>query len=195
MARQTTLLTAHKGVDLHAATAVRVMQQRLDGGDKLVALCRCECHTFWDDADGYAIGALLEIGRYFNPNKHHYGHFELDGAEDWRDTTAHQDHELPEPWPGAASGSDLPDASVSLYDRLLGGRIPDGCRAVDVCAFPLGTRPQLLSGILWRLILRVRNGQTEQQTTELAQKLVVTRSGKSGLLVNPHMEGWLVAVR
>ena len=33
---QTTLLTSHKGVDLHAATAVRVMQRRLEGGDALV---------------------------------------------------------------------------------------------------------------------------------------------------------------
>ena len=33
MSSPTTLLTAHKGVDLHAATAVHVMQERLDGGD------------------------------------------------------------------------------------------------------------------------------------------------------------------
>ena len=75
---QTTLLTSHKGVDLHAATAVRVMQRAPRGRRRACArLHRCELHTFWGEADGRRIlDRLLEIGRFFNPNKHHYGHFE-----------------------------------------------------------------------------------------------------------------------
>ena len=68
---QTTLLTSHKGVDLHAATAVRVMQRRLEGGDALAALHRCELHTFWNEGDGRRVADLLEVGRFYNPNKHH----------------------------------------------------------------------------------------------------------------------------
>ena len=84
---QTTLLTSHKGVDLHAATAVRVMQRRLEGGDALQALYRCEMHTFWGEGDGRAVPELLEIGRFYNPNKHHYGHFETSDGPGWLDST------------------------------------------------------------------------------------------------------------
>ncbi|PIE75993.1 hypothetical protein CSA17_04515 [bacterium DOLJORAL78_65_58] len=34
MSRQNTLLTSHKGVDLHAASALLVMKDRLEGGDR-----------------------------------------------------------------------------------------------------------------------------------------------------------------
>ncbi|HPF71859.1 MAG TPA: hypothetical protein PLQ13_14395, partial [Candidatus Krumholzibacteria bacterium] len=104
MSRRITLLTAHKGVDLHAATAARVMRGRLDGGDRLVALHRCELHTFADDAAGVSAARLLDNGRYFNPNKHHYGHFELEGAAAWTDASGGA---LEAGWPGAARGSDL----------------------------------------------------------------------------------------
>ena len=73
---QTTLLTSHKGVDLNAATTLLVMKDRLKKKHLLKGPYRCEMHTFRGEAGGLSIGRLLEIGRYFNPNKHHYGHFE-----------------------------------------------------------------------------------------------------------------------
>lgn len=73
MSRQNTLLTSHKGVDLHAASALLVMKHRLEGGDRLVNLLRCELHAYWDEAT--TMERVLNTGRYFNPNKHHYGHF------------------------------------------------------------------------------------------------------------------------
>ena len=76
MSRQTTLLTSHKAVDLHAATAFRVMRERLDGGETLQGLFRCEMHTFSPQESGLTMERLLGAGRYFNPNKHHFGHFE-----------------------------------------------------------------------------------------------------------------------
>jgi hypothetical protein len=198
MSTQTTLLTAHKGVDLHAATAVRVMRARLEGGDALVRLNRAECHTFWTGAGAPAGGGrdapqvrhLLENGRYFNPNKHHYGHFDLD-----RDNALWTDEEsrgaaLPAVWPGELVDTDLASAA-GLYDHLLGGGPNPDEAAVDVCAWPLGQAGPVLSGVLWRLVLRPER----RDPGRLAERLVVTRTGSIGLLVNPHMEGWRVAVR
>jgi hypothetical protein len=189
---QTTLLVSHKGVDLHAATAVRVMQRRLEGGDALRALHRGELHTFWDAGDGRRVSDLLEIGRFFNPNKHHYGHFELaEAGEPWLGDLAQGGAALDPIWPGSAVASDLAPVDAGLTDRLLGGTVPDGHVAVDVAAFPLGEPGPILSGVLWRLIL-VDDGRDPGR---LADKLTVARSGDQGLLVNPHLHGWLTAVR
>jgi hypothetical protein len=195
---QTTLLTSHKGVDLHAATAVRVMQRRLEGGDALAALRRCELHTFWNEGDGRRVADLLEVGRFFNPNKHHYGHFELEheGAP-WLVTSPRQESAelcggpLPEGWPGRAVASDLDAADGLLLDRLLGGPVPPEHVAVDYATFPLGETGPILTGVLWRLVL----ADDGRAPARLAERLAVTRAGDQGLLVNPHLHGWLVAVR
>ena len=189
---QTTLLTSHKGVDLHAATAVRVMQQRLEGGDALRALYRCELHTFWGDGDGRTVADLLQVGRFFNPNKHHYGHFEIvaDGP-DWFDGVTRGGGELDPAWPGAVQAGDVESRPADLLERLLGGPIPDDCVAVDMVAVPLGEPGPILTGVLWRLVL----ADDGRDPLRLADRLAVTRSGDRGLLVNPHMHGWLTAVR
>ena len=193
MATQTTLLTCHKGVDLHAATAWRVMRDRLRGGERLVALRRAEYYTYWeDDPDGRRLAELLDTGRCFNPNKHHYGHFALaDAGAAWSGNEADcRGGNLPAGWPGEARGSDLP-AGGDLYARLLGGAPAAPLAAVDVCAFPLGESGPVLGGVLWRLVLETgREG-----AGELADRLVVARGSREGLLVNPHMQGWLLAVR
>ena len=84
---QSTLVTSHKGVDLHAETAGRVMMRDLEGGDRLVRLARADFHTFWHESGNEApesIARLLGVGRFFNPNKHHYAHFVLQNAgADW----------------------------------------------------------------------------------------------------------------
>lgn len=189
MSAQNTLLTSHKGVDLHAATAVHVMQRRLGGGDALVALHRCELHTVWEAPGAPAIADLLEIGRYFNPNKHHHGHFRLDGAvASW---SAGAGTALDAAWPGTPVASSLSPLPADLYDRLLGGAPAAGCVAVDVAAFPLGDAGPVISGVLWRLVL-VDDGR---DPLRLADRLAVVRSGDQGLLVNPHLEGWLTALR
>ena len=188
---QTTLLTSHKGVDLHAATAVRVMQRRLEGGDALQALHRCDLHTFTGAGDGRTVPELLEIGRFFNPNKHHYGHFELEaGAADWTaGLTAGQ--ALAAGWPGRAVASDLPDPDNALLDRLLGGPAPAGTVAVDIAAVPLGDAGPILTGVLWRLVL----ADDGRDPGRVADRLAITRAGDQGLLINPHLHGWLTAVR
>ena len=191
---QTTLLTSHKGVDLHAATALLVMKDRLEGGHFLEGLLRCEMHTFWGDADGLSIARLLDIGRYFNPNKHHYGHFDLvGGGPSWLDG-APADNVLAPEWPGRAEGTDLDlpvGEGVDLYQRLLGGVPADGVSAVDVVSYPRGQEGPLLSGVLWRLLIR---GDAES-SLEIGCKLAVASHRKEGLLVNPHMESWLAVVR
>lgn len=178
-------------MDLHAATAVRVMQHRLAGGDALRALHRCELHTWWNGAGGQAVADLLGIGRYYNPNKHHYGHFELDRGADWRRDAAPGGGALDVAWPGRAIASDLEPLGENLLTALLGGPVPSGCVAADVASFPLGEPGALLSGVVWRLWL----ADDGRDPARLADRLAVTRSGAQGLLVNPHLHGWRVAIR
>ena len=194
---QRTLMTCHKGVDLHAATAERVMRRRLEGGEGLAGLARAEFHTFWQVGDGSApetVERLLTVGRYFNPNKHHFAHFVWRGAgTPWTGIPARGDP-LPDGWPGEVVATDLPAGGGAVLDRLLGGAIPDGAisagvSVVDVCAFPLGETSAVLSGVLWRLALAP--GTAAAAT--LAGRLVETRSAREGLLVNPHMQGWLAS--
>jgi len=190
MSRQNTLLTSHKGVDLHAASALLVMKDRLEGGDRLANLLRCEMHTFWDGAADMA--RILDTGRYFNPNKHHYGHFRAEGlTESWFGCTDCRGRMLPAGWPGELADTDLEDFTDrrALYDRLLGGAPADGQTAVDVVAFPLGQDGPVLSGVLWRLLL---TGDAAE-AIEIGQGLAVARTRKQGLLINPHMEAWLMA--
>ena len=193
MSLQTTLLTSHKGVDLHAASALLVMKDRLEGGDRLVNLFRSEMHTFWNDSVAGGMEKLLNTGRYFNPNKHHYGHFTHGNSggpwfacDDCRGRAVGQD------WPGALAGTDLDDAnhdSTSLYNLLLGGAPQEEITAVDVIAFPLGQDGPVLSGVLWRLLIS-GDGATAH---EIGHSLAVARGRKQGLLINPHMEAWLMA--
>lgn len=194
MSRLTILLTAHKGVDLHAATAVRVMRERLEGGDRLVALHRCELHTYGDGqtgGPGDPMARLLDNGRYFNPNKHHYGHFELAEAGPWADAGAGS---LPAAWPGRLRGTDLVALAgdpAALYARLLGGPTPAGCTAVDVAAWAREQDGPVTSGVLWRLVLAVEPAEA----AALGDALAVARERKRGLLINPHMEAWRTVVR
>jgi hypothetical protein len=190
MSSQTTLLTSHKGVDLHAATAVRVMQDRLEGGDRLLALRRCELHTWHGEPAGVSMERLLDTGRFFNPNKHHYGHFELIDAPAWE----RADNALAAVWPGTVRGTDLtaPAAGAQgLYDLLLGGAAPADAVAVDVAAWARDQEGPVTSGVLWRLVVRV----PAAEALALGEHLAVARARKQGMLINPHMEAWLAVAR
>jgi hypothetical protein len=189
-----TLLTSHKGVDLHAATARRVMCDCLAGGDRLADLRRCEFHVFGGGVSGGADGVptlamLLGTGRYYNPNKHRFGHFASESAFAWDEGAGGP---LPAGWPGLATG-DNNAAPAGLFDDLLGGPAPAGHTVYDVAAWARGqTADQtggVVSGTLWRLVVR---GQAESARA-VGDALSVARSGHEGLLVNPHMECWLVA--
>lgn len=190
MSRQTTLLTSHKGVDLHAASAVLVMKERLEGGDRLASLHRCEMHTWWGEPAGVDMARILDTGRFYNPNKHHYGHFETE-AGPWGSPKG---GDLVEAWPGTVAGTDLEELageSAALYTRLLGGPVPDGHRAVDVAAWSRDQDGPVFSGVLWRLVVA---GGTDE-AARVGEGLAVARSRKEGLLINPHMEAWLSRVR
>ncbi len=195
MSRMLTLLTVHKGVDLHAATAERVLRERLEGGSRLVALRRAELHLLWgadDRPDLAARGrALLESGRHYNPNKHRYGIFELAAAGDPWPAAPRRGDPLPAGWPGEPLLCDRGPVGPDLLDRLLGGEPPEGTAAVDVCAYPLGEAEEPLAAVLWRLVL---NGEPASAAAA-ADLLAVARGGGRGLLVNPHMQGWLLAPR
>jgi hypothetical protein len=191
---QTTLLTSHKGVDLHAATSLLVMKDRLDGGHLLEVLFRCEMHTFWGEEGGLSMARLLDVGRYFNPNKHHYGHFEMAvNGPSWLGEAP--SGEILDPlWPGSPEGTDLEPTDGDggdLYDRLLGGAAADGLTAVDVVSYPQGQEGPVLSGVLWRLVIR----GDKEASLEVGKKLAVASHRKEGLLVNPHMECWQAAAR
>ncbi|MCB1183093.1 hypothetical protein KDM41_06650 [bacterium] len=190
---QTTLLTAHKGVDLHAASALLVMRDRLEGGDRLENLFRCEVHTFWGAPAGWDAARLLDTGRFFNPNKHHFGIFRGPSSDDWSDSTG-PGAALAAGWPGAVEWTDL-DAlaadAAGLYGALLGGAVPAGCTPFDVVGFAFGQDGPVLSGVLWRLVLRAG----AEEAAELGTALAVARHRKQGLLINPHMESWRLAAR
>lgn len=174
--------------------------------------------------DEAVVARLLATGRCFNPNKHHYGSFRLAAAGGpWPERAGGcRGEPLPLAWPGVPVASDAGRADPGLADRLLGGAAaapggaggaapgagldagpgagpaPAGGAArpamVDVCAFPLGERGPVLSGVAWRLV--VAPGEPgEPAAAELARRLAITRSARDGLLVNPHMEGWLFRAR
>lgn len=186
-----TLLTAHKGIDLHAATAARVMCERLDGGERLRALRRAEVHLLWGEGGGDWVrrrtDELLDGARRYNPNKHHYGVFALAGAPEPWPERRRRGEPLPAGWPGEPVRSDL--APLELADRLLGGPPPADETAVDVCVFPLGAPAAPLGGVVWRLVLAA----APDEAAALAGRLAVARGGGRGLLLNPHMEDWLVS--
>ncbi len=193
---QVTLMTCHKGVDLHAATAGLVMRERLGGGRRLLALARAEFRTFGDpDGRGEAAGvaALLATGRCYNPNKHYFGHFRMAAlGRPWRELGSEcRGGPLSPQWPGEAVATDLGEPDEGLRDRLLGGEPPADAAVFDVCAFPLGEAGPVLEGVVWRLVIAA--GEAEPR--ELVDRLVVARSAREGLLVNPHLQGWLVARR
>lgn len=195
MTTQVTLMTGHKGVDLHAETAGRVVRGNLEGGEDLLSLHRAEFHTFWREDFAEApesVARLLGVGRFYNPNKHHYAHLEHPaGHGPWfaADAVGHGEP-LAEGWPGEVVDSDLP-AGGDAVERLLGGPAPEGAPVVDVVAFSLGEEGPLLSGVVWRLVMAP--GTTDPVTK--AEKLAVARSAREGLLVNPHMQGWRTALR
>ena len=191
MTTQTVLLTSHKGVDLHAATAVRVMHDRLAGGDRLASLHRCEFHVLADGTDGWSADRLLDTGRFFNPNKHHYGLFAHAGGGAGGDNGGGP---LPADWPGKVQDTDLEALAgdaPGLYELLLGGDVPADCTAVDVAAWSRDVTGPVTSGVLWRLVLRAEPAVAGA----LAETLAVARTRKEGLLINPHMEAWRMAVR
>ncbi|MBC8423558.1 hypothetical protein H8E07_05500 [bacterium] len=189
---QVTLVTCHKGVDLHAETAERVMRAVLPGGEALASLHRAEFHTFWQargEAAPESVERLLNVGRFFNPNKHHYAHFRRERADEpWFSADA-RGGPLPGDWPGEPVASDLPGADGGPYDRLLGGTARQDAAAVDVCTFPLGETGPLLSGVVWRMVFAPGTPDPDA----LAGLLTEARGADAGLLVNPHMQGWLVA--
>ena len=60
---------------------------------------------------------------------------------------------------------------------------------MDACAFTAGDPGPLLSGVFWRLVL----DPGEEPAADLARRLIVAGGPDSGLLVNPHLHGWLIA--
>ncbi len=60
-----------------------------------------------------------------------------------------------------------------------------------MAAWPREQDGPLVSGVLWRLVLRC--GRDE--AAALGDDLAVARGRKRGLLVNPHMEAWCLVVR
>jgi len=187
-------LTSHKGIDLHAASALLVMQERLAGGARLVNLLRCELHTFRGRPDGWDEARLLATGRFYNPNKHHFGVFRCAAAESDPFSGTRGGYPPTTGWPGAVRDTDLEgrwDDDAGLYDTLLGGKLPTGCAACDIVGFSRGQTDPVLSGVLWRLVIR---GDAEEAAV-VGEELAVARHRKQGLLVNPHMDDWFVVDR
>ncbi|MFT5232589.1 MAG: hypothetical protein ACI9UK_002451 [Candidatus Krumholzibacteriia bacterium] len=186
--QQTTLVTSHKGVDLHAASALLVMKDRLEGGELLADLLRCEVHSFCGTPDRWDADRLLHTGVYFNPNKHHYGIFTGSALD------LDQEQESASAWLEKVAGTDLVDHesdAAALANALLGGGVPAGCCSYDVVSYASGQDGPVQSGVLWRMVIRA----DEETAQNVGSSLAVARGRKQGLLINPHMESWLAVRR
>jgi len=160
------------------------MRDRLEGGSQLSGLFRCQWHSFAADRVAGEVDSLLATGRYFNPNKHHYGVFQLaDRTDPWYAGG----NDLPGAWPGTPVAGDLA-VDEQLYGNLLGGPPGEDQSAVDVASLVREQPGPIVSGVLWRLALEAAPGAA----AELAVTLAVARRRKEGLLVNPHLEDWLM---
>lgn len=199
------LLVRRRGVDLVAMSALTALRGPCGLGDRLVALCR---------DDGYVLGlsgafdaaawerACVARADWFNPNKHRYALYEgqpgaLDAA---RGVAA-----WPSPWLTRRLGSDRPDLAATAgrdeleawlalpaqpsttRHSLLAWQCDDA-----VAALPHGHWPDAATGLvrltLWTLQLRAGS---PDDAARLAEEAAITRTRERGLLVHPHMQGWV----
>jgi hypothetical protein len=207
------LLVRHRTVDLVAMTAAHALRSELGLGAELVALTRDDVYVI----EGEALGApeawsrpCTERAHWFNPNKHRHALFEAapGAVEAVRNGTG-----FPRPWLGrvvSTDRSDLPSATD-------GGRGPDvnrrglsrwlalpprpGVHAVAIASWDLDQavtslppgpwphpRAQLVRLQLWGLAVAGKDAET---ATARASEVAVTRRREQGLLIHPHVEGWI----
>ncbi len=193
------LLVRHRSVDLVAMTALHALRSSM-GATGLIDLRRDDVFA-WEGPDLGAPGAWIERAtaqaNWFNPNKHRFALFETaPGALE----AARTDKPFPTPWLGDLVASDHPALETGRYGIADWLGPPEEGFAVTLLAWDRemgeGSLPgrrwpaaqtRVLRAQMWTLTVREAS---EKVAFETAEKLAITRTRDSGLLVHPHMEGW-----
>ncbi len=173
MSGKLALLIGHRVEDLAARTAEETIRRRLDGGEALESLDREE---FWEfryrteELFEEKLTALIDRAELFvNPNKHR-----------WRISTG-----------GIAAGHEGKGYLLKVTNR----EDIDGDVAKHTLTMQYGFRglEEVRYGVLWIIRLAegvVGDGPAGDAGRALAEKIAVTKSRDSGLLVNPHYQEW-----
>lgn len=202
-------LVRGRSVDLVAMTAGRALRTTLGLGDEVVDLLRDQlvCIAGVEDSTaGDWTAAVHAHQHWFNPNKHRFASYlSSDGAL----AAVAGSGAWPSPWLRELVDTDRPDLMAArdagaLGDLLAGWMAPpvvSGAFAVSFIAYDLedgvsrlpaghwpGTEQQILQGVLWTLILRAPDAEAAKAR---AEEILVTRTRTDGMLVHPHMEGWM----
>ena len=206
-------LVRGRSVDLVAMTARHALRTTLGLGDEVVDLFRDQLVCIADVDESSArdwTAAVAAHQHWFNPNKHRFASFlSAGGVFD----AVRGRSEWPSPWLSAAVDSDRPDlaaaAASSPVKDLLGAWIAppsaSGAFAVAFMAYdledgvsrlPAGHWPardhEILEAQLWTIVLRADDADRARTR---AEEILVTRTRTRGLLVHPHMEGWMAVGR
>ena len=203
-----TFLVRGRSVDLVAMTAGRALRTTLGLGEEVLDLFRDQLVGIAGVEKSAApswTAAVLAHQHWFNPNKHRFASYlSSDGAH----AAVAGGGSWPSPWLRELVDTDRPDLVASRDagapgDLLAGWMAPPvapGAFAVGFIAYdledgvsrlPTGHWPDpkqdVLSGVLWTLILRAADAEVARQR---AEEILVTRTRTDGMLVHPHMEGW-----
>jgi hypothetical protein len=206
-------LVRGRSVDLVAMTARRALQETLGLGDEVVDLYRDQLVCIaevGEPAAGHWTEAVAGRQHWFNPNKHRFASYlSSPGALD----AARGSGDWPSPWLQALVESDRPDIvaaqEAGTQQDLLSGWIApvaaSGAFAVAFIAYdledgvsrlPAGHWPapghEKLEAQLWTIVLKADDAA---RALSRAEEILVTRTRTRGLLVHPHMEGWMAVGR
>jgi phosphoribosylformylglycinamidine (FGAM) synthase PurS component len=182
MQYQIELFVKLKIPDVTAGTARNTLQRRLGYADVLRDLQR---EDYWaltveaeseDAARAFGVELAERTNVFVNPNKHTYRLNVRSSQESEEREVSSSPLPSGEPIPVRVLTGFLGDASASLTQDALQGRLGYG---------------QVIQGVergtLWTLTL---NADTPDQARQWAEEMVVTRGGQEGLLVNPHSQWW-----
>lgn len=206
-------LVRGRSVDLVAMTARRALQTTLGLADEVVDLYRDQLVCIAGVEESAAADWTAAIGahqHWFNPNKHRFASYlSADGAL----AAVRGQGTWPSPWLRALVDTDRPDLAASRdagdpQDLLSGWIAPpaeSGAFAVGFIAYdledgvsrlPAGHWPapthEKLEALLWTIVLRAEDADRARAR---AEEILVTRTRTHGMLVHPHMEGWMAVGR
>lgn len=172
-----------KVIDLVTQTARITLEEKLDFGGALAGLTH---YWFWAmDAEAAGADAALEEidravrldGAFTNQNKHFY-RLETAGGAARGDLALDRDYPA-----GGGAGLFALDCFVSEKDPGRAAGYAERLNARLRGAAVSGMR----CGEVWRVVVRAAD---ERAAREIAERILVSRSRREGLLLNPHYQSY-----